>query len=432
MKLKDIAINLFETGIKSVLPENFIPDVLHAQSPIAGPAFILAVGKASVSMAEETFFFLKNRGIDIVKTLAIAPHGYKGSRIKEIEVIFSAHPVPDKSGLVASKRTKELLTNTSYKTLIFCLSGGASSLLPSPVEGITMKNKIMLTHRLLKSGADITEINKVRIFFSDLKGGGLLRYVNANRVLGIILSDVMNDPVGLIGSGPTVPAPRDPDEVEDILKKYNLYNAFEENFKKVKRIILARKEEERIKKDTLNLNNIVAANNKKALSAMKKQADKLGFETKILSDSAGGMIENSINWHISEINRILDRTSSNRICLLSGGETTVVVKGSGIGGRNTEFALRFAISFKSRKNWQYLLLSSGSDGIDANTDAAGAFVTENTITVALKKGLDPLYYLNNNDSYSFFEKMDALFKPGPTGTNVMDLRVFLFIRKSNR
>ncbi|HEC49655.1 MAG TPA: glycerate kinase, partial [Candidatus Desulfofervidus auxilii] len=421
--------DLFFAGLKSVDPytgvKNYIGEVLSEYKTGKYETLLtIGFGKAVYQMAlavEESLGDLLTNGLVITK------YGHGGT-LKNIKIEEAAHPIPDENGLKATNRMIELLKkNATEKTLVLCLiSGGGSALLVAPYKEITLEEKKDVTKLLLKAGADIEELNTVRKHISRVKGGRLAEHCYPARIISFILSDVIGDHLETIASGPTAPDETTYKHALTVLKKFNL-------FKKVSPSVLdlLRKGEKGIIPETLKkdnpvfkkVTNIIVGNNKKALQAIKHQAVKLGFNAQIISAELSGEAR-EVAKSLANLALKTQKTSPNLpLFLISGGETTVTVKGPGIGGRNTELALAFALEIAGKKG--ITLLSAGSDGTDGPTDAAGAIVNGDTVHKAKNLGLDPERFLENNDSYNFFKKTGGLFITGPTGTNVIDIQIIV-------
>ena len=429
MDLNLLVKDLFFYGLKAVEPytivKEHIGEVLSEYKTGKYETLLtVGFGKAAYQMAlavEESLGDLLTNGLVITK------YGYGGT-LKNIKIEEAAHPIPDENGLKATNRMIELLKkNATEKTLVLCLiSGGGSALLVAPYKGITLEEKKDVTKLLLKAGADIEELNTVRKHISRVKGGRLAEHCYPARIISFILSDVIGDHLETIASGPTAPDETTYKHALTVLKKFNL-------FKKVSPSVLdlLRKGEKGIIPETLKkdnpvfkkVTNIIVGNNKKALQAIKHQAVKLGFNAQIISAELSGEAR-EVAKSLANLALKTQKTSPNLpLFLISGGETTVTVKGPGIGGRNTELALAFALEIAGKKG--ITLLSAGSDGTDGPTDAAGAIVNGDTVHKAKDLGLDPERFLENNDSYNFFKKTGGLFITGPTGTNVMDIQIIV-------
>ena len=387
--------------------------------------FLVGTGKASNSMAkavEEIFGDRMTKGVVTTKYGHLLP-------LKKTEIIEAGHPIPDQKGYEGAKKIQGLLKKSGPKDLvIFILSGGGSALLPFPADGIELKEKQEMTQLLLDCGADIKEINTIRKHISRMKGGWLTRWAYPSTVIGFILSDVVGDQLDVIGSGPTVPDPSTFEEAWEILKKYDLLNEIAPSIQK--HLILGKegKVEETPKPGDVvfeRVYNSLIGSNILALRAAEKEATSLGLNTLILSSSIEGETREASRFHTAIAKEVI--SSGNPIpkpaCILSGGETTVTIKGKGLGGRNQEFALAGALEISGIE--KVVLLSGGTDGTDGPTDASGAMVDHTTVHRAKSMGLDPKAHLENNDAYPFFQKLGDLLITGPTYTNVMDVRILL-------
>ena len=387
--------------------------------------FLVGTGKASNSMAlaiEEIFGDRISKGVITAKYGHLLP-------LKRTEIIEAGHPIPDQKGYEGAKKIQRLLKESGQKDLvIFLLSGGGSALLPFPVDGIKLKEKQEVTQLLLDCGADIKEINTVRKHISRMKGGWLARWAYPSAVIGFILSDVVGDPLDVIGSGPTVPDPSTFEEATEILKKYDLLKKISPSIQEHLKLGKEGKTEETPKPgDTAfeKVYNMIIGSNIIALRAAEKEATSFGFNTLILSSSIVGETREAARFHTAIAKEVI--SSGNPVpkpaCILSGGETTVTIRGNGLGGRNQEFALAGAIEISAME--KVVLLSGGTDGTDGPTDATGAVADHTTVLRAESMGLDPKVHLENNDAYPFFKKMGDLLITGPTHTNVMDVRIIL-------
>jgi hydroxypyruvate reductase len=387
--------------------------------------FLVGTGKASNSMAqaiEEFFGDRMTQGVITTKYGHLLP-------LKKTEIVEAGHPIPDQKGYEGAKKIQSLLKESGSKDLvIFLLSGGGSALLPFPAGSIELKEKQEVTQLLLDCGADIKEINTIRKHISRIKGGWLARWAYPSTVIGFILSDVVGDQLDVIGSGPTVPDLSTFDEAWEILKKYGLLNKIASSIQKHLQLGKEGKVEETPKPGDIvfeRVYNSLIGSNILALRAAEKEAKSLGFNTLILSSSIEGETREAARFHTAIAKEVI--SSGNPIpkpaCILSGGETTVTIKGNGLGGRNQEFALSGALEISGIE--KVVLLSGGTDGTDGPTDATGAVADHTTIQRAKSMGLDPKAHLENNDAYPFFQKLGDLLITGPTHTNVMDVRILL-------
>ena len=387
--------------------------------------FVAGTGKASAAMGVNLERILGTR---ITKGLINVKYGHS-QKLRRIQVQEAGHPLPDEKGLEGAGEMVRMLTSLTEKDLvIFLISGGGSALLPLPAEGITLEEKQATTNQLLSCGATIQEINTLRKHLSRIKGGGLAKIVYPATLVSLILSDVIGDPLDAIASGPTVPDPTTYEDCARILNKYELWEKIPPTVARHIREGMEGKKEETLKEGDpafSNVYNLVVGNNLLAMKAAKKAAQALGYRTLLLSSLVEGETREIAKAHAAIAKEVL--LSGNPIpppaCILSGGETTVTLKGKGKGGRNQEFALAAALEIAG---WEeILIMSAGTDGTDGPTDAAGAFADGKTVTRAKTMGLDPWSFLKENDSYSFFQGIGDLLITGPTGTNVMDLRIML-------
>ena len=387
--------------------------------------FVAGTGKASAAMAVNLEKILGTR---IANGLINVKYGHS-QRLKRIRIQEAGHPLPDEKGLEGAREMVRMLSPLTEKDLvIFVISGGGSALLPLPVEGITLAEKQATTNQLLSCGATIQEINTLRKHLSRLKGGGLARIVHPATLVALILSDVIGDPLDAIASGPTVPDPTTYEDCVRILNKYQLWEKIPPSVAGHIREGLEGKKEETLKEGDpafQKVYNFVVGNNFLAIKAARKAAQDLGYRPVILSSLVEGETREVAKVHVAIAKEVL--LSGNPIlppaCILSGGETTVTLKGKGKGGRNQEFVLAAALEIAG---WEEILvMSGGTDGTDGPTDAAGAFADGKTVNRGKTMGLDPWSFLEKNDSYSFFENLGDLLITGPTGTNVMDLRIML-------
>lgn len=387
--------------------------------------YIIGAGKASAHMAAAIENILSEKITDGIINVKYA-HTVALERIKLIE---AGHPIPDENGRIGALQILHLVETATANDLIICLiSGGGSALLPLPVSSITLSDKQETLRILLSCGAAIHEINTLRKHMSAIKGGRLAEKARPATLISLIISDVVGNPLDIIASGPTVPDPSTFNDCLDIIKKYFIQNRIPASV-----LTHIQNGADKMVPDTPKpestafekVSNQIIASNKDALFAAKKTADSLGYHTLILSSRFQGDTRESAHMHTAVAKEI--RGTGNPApppaCILSGGETTVVLKGDGKGGRNQEFALTAAFDIAGEK--QMVILSGGTDGTDGPTDAAGAVVDSGTIQKALTAGLNPADFLKNNDAYHFFQKTGDLLMTGPTGTNVMDLRIVL-------
>jgi glycerate 2-kinase len=324
------------------------------------------------------------------------------ARLRHIHLNPAGHPVPDERGVEGARRIAQMARESGPRDLLLAvISGGASALLPLPGPGVTLAKKKRITRRLLACGATIHEINTVRKHMSAIKGGHLAALAAPATVIALILSDVIGDDLSVIGSGPTVLDKSTVADAVEILLRYGI--PAPQLTETPKRHVAAR--------------NVIVGSNRQSIEAAAKKARELGYRPIVLSTTIDGETRDIARMHAAIAREMLE-SGGSKVCFLSGGETTVTIRGKGLGGRNQEFVLAAAIALE--KTPGVIIFSAGTDGIDGPTDAAGAITRSGVID-----GRDAQGYLDNNDSYHYFEKAGGLIKTGPTGTNVMDVRMLL-------
>lgn len=388
--------------------------------------FVVGCGKAGGAMAEALETVLGDRLTEgYVNVLRGTKSVFKPQKILLNE---ADHPIPDEDGVEGARKIIQLVSKADEKDLVICLiSGGGSALMPLPVAGISLQDKQKLTDALLRCGATINEINAVRKHVSELKGGQLAEAAYPATLVSLILSDVTGDPLDTIASGPTSPDITTFNDAIAALKKYNLWQrAVPESIKKVLEAGSKGKIPETPKpghKVFERTYHVIVGNNRLAALAACREAERLGFNTLLLSTMMEGEARHVGTAHAGIAKEIV--ASNNPIpkpaVVVAGGETTVTVTGQGKGGRNQELVLSASIKIEGLRG--VAVASLGTDGIDGPTDAAGAIADGQTITRARDKEMDPKKVLMNNDSYTFFSKLRDLIFTGPTGTNVNDLTV---------
>lgn len=378
--------------------------------------YVVGAGKAGLPMSKAVSALLGEK-ITAGQVTVKEGHNDGMGTMDRIRIIEAAHPLPDQRGVGSTKEILTLLENTTENDLVICLiSGGGSALLTAPVHGVSLKDLRSLTEALLTCGASINEINTLRKQLDIVKGGGLARAAAPSEILTLILSDVVGDPLDMIASGPTVPNLQTPEDVFAVIEKYQLESKVPMGILK----FLNHPVIEPHFPGTLKIKNILVGNNETAARASLSQAKKYGYSTHLLTTQLQG--EACLEGQ--KLADILLKTDMQRpFLMVAGGETTVTLKGNGLGGRNQELALATVESLAGYSN--LALISLATDGGDGPTDAAGAVVTGETFGRAISLGLFPEDFLSNNDSYNFFSPLGDLLRLGPTQTNVNDL-VFLF------
>ncbi|MBN2043854.1 MAG: DUF4147 domain-containing protein [Anaerolineales bacterium] len=378
--------------------------------------FLIGAGKAGLPMAKAAVDLL---GSQIVDGVVIVKDGHGGpDHLGAVKIREAGHPVPDQRGISATTEILSLLEQTGPDDLVLTvISGGGSALMTAPIQGISLAELQTLTNLLLKSGAEIREINQLRRRLDRVKGGGLVQAAAPAKLAALILSDVVGDPLELIASGPTVLATGQWQKASDILQKYNLQEQMPDSIKAALRHPppppFAPKA----------ANNILVGNNRIAAEAAIQQAATLGYQTELLTSSLSGEARKVGREYGGMLKMLAEENPHKPVMWVTGGETTVTVIGEGQGGRNQELALAAVEEIAGVTD--AALISLATDGEDGPTEAAGAVVTGETLGQAQKIGLDPAKYLANNDSYRFFKQVGGCLVPGPTHTNVNDL-LFLF------
>ncbi len=436
-ELRKSAREIFEAAVRAVDPAEAIRrhvvrdgtrlTIGGERVDLAGVRHIVVVGlgKAGAPMAAAVEDIVGDR---ITRGVVVTKYGHV-QPTRTIRIHEAGHPVPDDAGIAGAQAVLDHVQGLGAADLVLVLiSGGGSALTPAPVAGITLAEKQALTKALLACGADIREMNTVRKHISRIKGGQLARAAAPARVFTLILSDIVGDPLDAIASGPTVPDPRTYADALAILDKYHLRQEIPGSIRTHLEAGAAGKVPETPKPDDplfTRVKSVMVASNIQALEAAKAEAQRLGFQTMILSSFIEGETREIARMHAALALEV--RASGNPgkapACLITGGETTVTLKGKGKGGRNQEFALAAALDIVGLPD--VVVLSAGTDGTDGPTDAAGALADGDTISRAIALGLQPRAALDGNDAYPFFERLGDLIITGPTRTNVMDVRLVL-------
>ncbi|MFY3740261.1 MAG: glycerate-2-kinase [Candidatus Nitrosomirales archaeon] len=388
---------------------------------------VIGSGKASGHMAEALFGILQDR---ITDGLVIIPENLKTKlQTGKIKLLKASHPIPSHMGVRGVKKMLACVSNLTERDLVICLiSGGGSALMPLPYDDLTLENKQEVTSDLLKSGANIYEINAVRKHLSSIKGGRLAEKLQSAHIVSLIISDVIGNRLDTIASGPTVPDRTTYNDVIHVLKKYGLWNSLSVKVKRVIEKGLSGTIPETPKSGSRifrNVKNFVIADNEQACKAALNQLRSRGIHAILLTTSLQGEARD-VGRYVASLAEKTDNRKRKPAALIMGGETTVTVTGKGKGGRNQELVLAASIGISGLRNT--VLASLGTDGIDGNSDAAGAIADTFTIKRAERLNLDPQKFLQNNDSYSFFKRLGDTIQTGPTGTNVDDLLILLCMK----
>jgi glycerate 2-kinase len=397
--------------------------------------YVVGAGKASALMASALEEILGER---ITGGLVITRYGY-GMATRWIRIHEAGHPIPDRAGLNAGQRLLRLIMKTAPKDLIIALwSGGASALLPAPVRGVSLEEKKRVTRLLLNSGATIEEVNAVRKHLSRIKGGQLGRTLAPRRVISLILSDVKDNRLDVIASGPTVPDPTIYGEAIGVLKRYGLWDGSPKGIRThLERGALGEiPETPKPGQPSLShVQNLIIGDNHLAVQAVAREAKRRGFHVWIWPGFIEGEAREIAGRFVTLARKIhqTGRPVLKPACIIAGGETTVTVRGSGKGGRCQEFALAAAERIAGLA--RTVIMAFGTDGMDGTPPqrtgsgcpppVAGAFVDDTTRARAKAFGLDPQAFLAQNDSYSFFKTLGDQIITGPTHTNVNDLYLMM-------
>lgn len=407
---------MFDAAVEAARPWNHIDRFLPAPPP--GRTIIIGAGKAASQMAAAVER-VWNGPLD---GLVITGKG-QGSRCQRIEVLEASHPVPDESGLAATSRMLDLVQGLSCNDLVLALiSGGGSAMMPAPAAGLTLADEQAINRSLLASGAPIRVMNLIRNQFSLVKGGRLALACHPAKVVTLVLSDIPGDDPSLVASGPTVPMTEGRARARELVDIYNLslpVRAMEMLLSDFNLPPAAG--DQRFQRNEIHVVASAAA----SLDAARLQAERAGFASHILSSSMEGEASVVGTVHASLVREMLDwgRPFNPPTMMISGGETTVTLRGNGRGGRNTEFLLSFAIGIDGLSG--VTALAADTDGIDGSEANAGAFADGTTVSRMLNRGIDPIKALIDNDAYSAFEAIGDLVVTGPTGTNVNDFRAVL-------
>ena len=431
-------LKLFNHGISNVQSKNILSNFIKVnKSSIAikvGNNFIqykkinsifpICIGKASVDMAE-TFNKITKKLNILVHQGVIVVNKENAKKVNSFKTFIGGHPIPNENGLKAAKYIKKYLGNSKKNDLVLVLlSGGGSALLPYPVECLSLQDKILINKQLIESGADIKEINAVRKHLSQIKGGNLLKFTYPSKVHCLILSDVVGDDLSSISSGLTSPDPSTFSKTKDILLKYKLWKKIPTSIKTYIEEGVKNKELETPKKNNKifsNVKNSVIGSNYLCIKSIHHFCKDNKIKSKIwFKDIEMDVKKLSLNFY----QNLKKQNIIKPIVLISGGETTVNIRGNGKGGRNQEFALHFLKIMKARLPKQkYFLLSAGTDGRDGPTDAAGAIINDQTYKILKSNSINLEKELKNNNSYEVLKKLKSLVIINGTNTNVADVQI---------
>ena len=411
--------DLFDAGLAAARPASCLAPYIDKLQPPRGKTVVIGAGKASAAMARA----VEDRWKHPLEGLVVTRYGY-GETCKRIEIVEAAHPVPDEKGRAAAGRILERVKGLTADDLVLCLiSGGASALLALPAPGLTLADKQEVNRLLLKSGAHIGDMNTVRKHLSAIKGGRLAIAAQPAQVLSWLISDVPNDDPGVIGSGPTVADRTTFADALAVLAKYRIdppaaVRAHLEAGAAGKIEETPKPADPRLKR----VETVMVATPQRSLDAAAVLARSRGCVVVMLGDNLEGEARQLGATHARRALELVGTVNKPTV-ILSGGETTVTVRGKGRGGRNVEYLLAQAIAAEGAPSiWG---LSADTDGVDGAEEIAGAIFTPDTLARAKAKGHDPKAMLDDNDGHGFFEMLGDSLVTGPTRTNVNDFRITL-------
>jgi len=434
-QLRQYAREIWEAALHAANPSTSLHNAIQVSDgalsvaggllPLGGRLIVVGAGKAAARMAQVAEDIAGNH---ITGGLVVTKYGH-GLSLDRIRLVEAGHPLPDEMGVRAVRETQSLLSNLTPEDIVLCLiSGGGSALWPSPAEGITLEEKQQVTQLLLRAGATIQELNGVRKHLSGIKGGQLARWASPARVISLIMSDVIGDPLDFIASGPTAPDTTSFNDALATIRKYGVQPApaIQERLEAGVRGEIP--ENPKPGDPVFRLvDNLIIANNRLLVDAASKKAKELGFNTLTLSTELEGEAKDVARF-LSVIGREVARSGNpvrQPACILAAGETTVAVRGTGLGGRNQEMALAWAIAAAKSESAATCFASVATDGTDGPTDAAGGLVDPLTCSRAVQLGLTPSKFLVENNSYEFLKATGDLIVTGPTQTNLMDIQILL-------
>ncbi len=419
MGLREDVLSVINFSIEKVLPDRAVKDAIRRENlEEVENLYLVAIGKAAWRMAKAAKDLLGER---IKRGVVITKYGHSLGEIEGVEVYEAGHPVPDENTISSTKKAIELASSLGEDDrLLFLVSGGGSALFEYPIEGVSLDDLKKVNELLLRSGADIVEINTVRKHISKVKGGRFAEIAYPAFIYTLALSDVLGDRLDSIASGPAYP---DETTYEDALRVIEKYNLMDEIPSSVREVILkgVKGEIPETPKKLDNVESVIIGSVSLVCKHAIEKARELGYKTLFLTST--------LNCEASEAGRFLAeilkeiRRSSNPVSppcmIILGGETIVHVRGNGKGGRCQELALSASISIRGMD--KTVIAAAGTDGTDGPTDAAGGIVDGDSFNRMLSNGIDPEKYLANNDSYNALKASGDLIMTGPTGTNVNDL-----------
>ncbi|SHE23508.1 glycerate kinase type-2 family protein [methanotrophic endosymbiont of Bathymodiolus puteoserpentis (Logatchev)] len=442
--LRQDALAIFQAGIQAADPYSAVKRCLQSDGEQLDIAldldnrakrsgnwqkiYVIAFGKAACSMAKAAQEIIPAQ---LLAQPILAITNYENvTELANIEILGANHPLPDQAGFVAAQRIAKIAQQAQQGELVLALvSGGGSALIPLPADGISLNEKIATTDLLLASGATINEINCVRKHLSQIKGGGLAKFTAPADLHALILSDVLSDELSDIASGPTIADDTTFNDAIQVFKDKNIWHKITQNVQThlengAQGII-----SETAKTGDAIFNNTghtLCGSNTISLQATSQMAQNLAYDLHLYSDQLSGEAKHIAEDLVIYAQALLSSGINKPNAILAGGETTVTITGTGLGGRNQEMALAFAIAAeKHQLNANWVFLSGGTDGRDGPTDAAGGIVDQQTIARMRNATIEPKQYLANNDAYHALQISEDLLITGATGTNVADLQILL-------
>lgn len=442
--LRQDALAIFQAGIQAADPYSAVKRCLQSDDEQLDIAldldnrakrsgnwqkiYVIAFGKAACSMAKAAQEIIPAQ---LLAQPILAITNYENvTELANIEILGANHPLPDQTGFVAAQRIAKIAQQAQQGELVLALvSGGGSALIPFPADGISLNEKIATTDLLLASGATINEINCVRKHLSQIKGGGLAKFTAPADLHALILSDVLGDKLSDIASGPTIADDTTFNDAIQVFKDKNIWHKITQNVQThlengAQGII-----SETAKTGDAIFNNTghtLCGSNTISLQATSQMAQNLAYDLHLYSDQLSGEAKHIAEDLVIYAQALLSSGINKPNAILAGGETTVTITGTGLGGRNQEMALAFAIAAeKHQLNANWVFLSGGTDGRDGPTDAAGGIVDQQTIARMRNATIEPKQYLANNDAYHALQISEDLLITGATGTNVADLQILL-------
>jgi glycerate 2-kinase len=418
MQTRHLLRAMFDAAIEAASPATCLRPFLAKLQPPRGRTIVVGAGKAAAAMAQA----IEEQWPHPVSGLVVTRYGH-GAELKQIELVEAAHPVPDVAGREAAGRILGAVRGLSADDLVIALiSGGGSALLALPAPGLNLDDKQAVNRALLKSGAPISAMNVVRKHLSAIKGGRLAAAAAPARLVAYAISDVPGDDPSIIASGPTVPDPSRYADALEVLRRYRIEPPTSV-LKHLQEGIAGRIPETPKPGDTLfvRATTEIVATPMKSLQAAAALAQAAGYDVQVLGDAIEGEAREVAAEHATLA--LQAKAHGKRLAIVSGGETTVTVRGQGRGGRNCEYLLALALALDGAENIS--AVAGDTDGIDGSEDNAGAIVTPHILSRARKRMLDPQALLDGNDSYRLFQTLDYLIVTGPTRTNVNDFRAIV-------